>query len=850
MILSIKRKASKSKLILGLVLLISFNGWSQPCGVTPDGDETSFGSAAWIGYVYDEANDFSTANYRGTINQTELFDEDFGASTGTFSTNSPCNVDLETFSVRFKMRQTFACGEYRITIGGDDGVRLSLDGGTSYVIDDYSTHPYRTVSVDVFLSGSTDMVLEFFENASDNRVSFTYSFLSGIGSGGLIGNSDQTVCTTSTPATLTNVSEAGFCSGALSYQWQESTDNINFTNIVGATSSSFDPTGLSAGLNYYRREASNGLGDVLYSNTASIELETPAGDETSFGTTTWIGYVYDGANNFSTNYLGEISETEIFDESFVTIPLSTSGCTLLEAQTFSVRFKLRKTFTCGLYSFTIGGDDGVRLSLDGGSTFFLDDFSDHAYQTTTGNVYLDGTSSTDMVLEYYENGASNRVTFSYAVVNPDGDPGDIGDSQTLCSATDPDAFVSNSPSQFCSGTPPAYQWQESSDNINFSDISGATGLTYDETSVATGVTRYYRRSATDGTSTLYSDTLIVTSATATGDQVTAGSGAWIAYWYEGANSFIDYRGFTNLTEIFDTDFGGGEVTSLLNGGCTVANTTYSIRARMSQTFACGNYTFTVGADDGYRLSLDGGATNHIDNFSNGAYRTTDFTTDLDGSYDLVIEYYENTGGNRLSFSYTQNSMLCPDPLPVELTYFTASNESSGVTLRWQTASELNNDFFEVQHSLTGTGESFQTIGQVDGNGTTNEVHDYTYTAKPSVNGYHFYRLKQVDYDGTFEYSDIVVVVKNNLSTHQLSVNMYPNPVCDSELTIDLNQPLNAPMALTIFNLNGKKVYESQFEPSTQSRKVLLPTTLPNGMYSVRIDLGLYHVRQKLMIKQE
>ena len=95
-------------------------------------------------------------------------------------------------------------------------------------------------------------------------------------------------------------------------------------------------------------------------------------------------------------------------------------------------------------------------------------------------------------------------------------------------------------------------------------------------------------------------------------------------------------------------------------------------------------------------------------------------------------------------------------LPVELTSFEAVRVDDNVRLEWTTASELNNDYFEVLKSYDG--EAFFIIGYVDGHGTSSEVIDYSYTDSEPKRAY--YRLRQLDYDGQFEYSDVVAAKGN------------------------------------------------------------------------------------------
>ncbi|MCB9256249.1 MAG: BspA family leucine-rich repeat surface protein [Chitinophagales bacterium] len=111
-------------------------------------------------------------------------------------------------------------------------------------------------------------------------------------------------------------------------------------------------------------------------------------------------------------------------------------------------------------------------------------------------------------------------------------------------------------------------------------------------------------------------------------------------------------------------------------------------------------------------------------------------------------------------------------LPVELLYFAATwNKNSYVELNWRTATEINNAGFEVQHSLDAL--NWQKIAWLDGHGNSNEIHKYYaphYTPSPGNN---YYRLKQLDYDGSYAYSNIESIYLKK--ERELSIQVYPNP---------------------------------------------------------------------------
>ena len=141
-----------------------------------------------------------------------------------------------------------------------------------------------------------------------------------------------------------------------------------------------------------------------------------------------------------------------------------------------------------------------------------------------------------------------------------------------------------------------------------------------------------------------------------------------------------------------------------------------------------------------------------------------------------------------------------EPVPVELISFTASANNSIINLNWSTASELNNSGFEVQRKA-GTSD-WNTVGFIAGFGTTTTKNNYSYTDQNPFVGNNIYRLKQIDFDGTFEFSD-EVNVELVLSEYILAQN-YPNPF-NPTTTVNFNIPKEDFVNVTIFNSLGEKV---------------------------------------------
>ncbi len=139
-------------------------------------------------------------------------------------------------------------------------------------------------------------------------------------------------------------------------------------------------------------------------------------------------------------------------------------------------------------------------------------------------------------------------------------------------------------------------------------------------------------------------------------------------------------------------------------------------------------------------------------------------------------------------------------VPVELTSFSANSNGNNVSLSWTTATEVNNRGFEVQRLM---GNDYTTVGFVEGYGTTTEAKSYSFIDKDIAQGSYSYRLKQVDFDGAFEYSNIVEVDVVTPAEFALEQN-YPNPFNPST-KINFSLKVDSKVSMKVFNILGQEV---------------------------------------------
>jgi hypothetical protein len=146
-------------------------------------------------------------------------------------------------------------------------------------------------------------------------------------------------------------------------------------------------------------------------------------------------------------------------------------------------------------------------------------------------------------------------------------------------------------------------------------------------------------------------------------------------------------------------------------------------------------------------------------------------------------------------------------LPVELTTFTAAVEKKNTILKWKTATEVNNYGFEIERSLVTGHQSlakWEKIGFVQGNGNSNSPKMYEFTDKHPMSGKNFYRLKQIDNDGNYEYSHEVEVDIKNAPDNFEFFNNYPNPA-NPVTTIKFGLPVRSSVSINIYNTLGELV---------------------------------------------
>jgi hypothetical protein len=210
----------------------------------------------------------------------------------------------------------------------------------------------------------------------------------------------------------------------------------------------------------------------------------------------------------------------------------------------------------------------------------------------------------------------------------------------------------------------------------------------------------------------------------------------------------------------------------------------------------------------------------------------------DSSFTLT-----NSGINALKIELKQ------DALPIELTSFTAVVITNDVHLNWKTATEVNNNRFDIERMMENN--AWQNIGSLAGAGNSNSPKSYSFIDNSPLSiGKYSYRLKQVDNDGNYKYSSIVEIDFTSAPNSYSLEQNYPNPFNPST-TISYGLPNASNVSLKIYNILGEQVASlvNKVMPAGYQTVVFDASKLASGMYIYRLEAGSFvQVKKMMMLK--
>lgn len=226
--------------------------------------------------------------------------------------------------------------------------------------------------------------------------------------------------------------------------------------------------------------------------------------------------------------------------------------------------------------------------------------------------------------------------------------------------------------------------------------------------------------------------------------------------------------------------------------------------------------------------------------------TFDYTSHIGvtGTVLTIIPDQEAGSRTHASVNYWDNIRFTSiEPIPVELTSFTAAVIGNSIKLEWSTATETNNKGFEIQRGINN--RDLVTVGFVGGKGTTTEKQIYSYIDTERQPGTVYYRLKQIDFNGSYDYSKVVEVTR--VVSYELTQN-YPNPF-NPTTTITYSLPQNGLVTLKVYDVLGSEVAElvnGQIDAGVHKVN-FNGVNLNSGVYFYTIKTGNFSETKKLML---
>jgi len=203
-----------------------------------------------------------------------------------------------------------------------------------------------------------------------------------------------------------------------------------------------------------------------------------------------------------------------------------------------------------------------------------------------------------------------------------------------------------------------------------------------------------------------------------------------------------------------------------------------------------------------------------------------------------------TNNRRFTFATINRTQT---PLPIELLSFTAKEVGQNVKVNWETATEINNDYFSLERSSDG--QHFSELAIVDGAGNSSANLQYQHMDHQPLDGVSYYRLKQTDFNGTYSYSNIVAIERSQ-SDLDFAIDFFPNPSnIDEPIILTISSEKNENLTLEIFDIHGRLCY-SESVIASESNRVELPSSVFNSasVYLLKMNSLSYNA-SKIIIKK-
>ena len=335
------------------------------------------------------------------------------------------------------------------------------------------------------------------------------------------------------------------------------------------------------------------------------------------------------------------------------------------------------------------------------------------------------------------------------------------------------------------------------------------------------------------------------------NSITVSDGKWYTVnWqdngYAGTNAiFMETSGDPVTLDAVSDDYSGAGnavVVSITTSAAPSAEEKIFVRYT-TDNWSTSSFVQAAGSGTSWSATIPSGDV--IGTANNQYYvLTTTVSSPTSADADMQTINLNNNGGSNYA-------------LPVELTSFTASVRSKGIELAWKTATEVNNYGFEIEkkavsgwplaNSQQPNANNWSKIGFVEGNGTTNSPKSYNFV-DVSAQGKVAYRLKQIDRDGKFEYSNVVEIASANVVTKYSLMQNHPNPFNPSTV-ISYQLPLDGYVTLKVYDMIGKEVATlvNGMQEAGEHTTSFNASHLPSGLYFYSLQSKNFNATKKMLL---
>ena len=302
---------------------------------------------------------------------------------------------------------------------------------------------------------------------------------------------------------------------------------------------------------------------------------------------------------------------------------------------------------------------------------------------------------------------------------------------------------------------------------------------------------------------------------------------WYAYNITGGGGAITVTAHlsgapTSFSQIYISEYSGiVSIADPLDKNSVAIGNTAAVSSGSKTTSY--NHELIYGASIGASGTLSKGAT-----FTSRSTANSNIIEDKNaaagGTFDAN---FTSAGGNWIAQMATFISTSSVFLLPVELLSFSGKCEGNHIALNWSTSSESNNDFFTIEQSVNGN--AWQSVGTIQSAGNSSVIQTYSFVAGETNGEISYFRLKQTDRDGKFQYFNTIQVSDCNLPAKKIIV--YPNPTNGTALSGRINEKVNEPYSIDIFDKTGNLV--SHFNSDKPEFNAQFSHTLNPGIYYAR-----------------